>query len=134
MADGRGARRPPKAPAVFATVVGALMIGMWSFFIATGQVPEFEQRPAEIIFHLAGELCTAVCLLGFGAAALTGRGWGPPGLLAAFGMLVYTLIVSPGYYAQRGQVAFVAMFAVLLVSAVVFALQTASALLRSPGP
>jgi hypothetical protein len=36
------------------------------------------------------------------------------GLLAA-GMLAYTLIVSPGYFAQLGQWPLVGMFAVLLV-------------------
>jgi hypothetical protein len=36
-------------------------------------------------------------------------------------MLVYTVIHSSGYYMQRGQPAFVAMFAVLGVVAVVFA-------------
>jgi len=32
-------------------------------------------------------------------------------------MLLYTLIVSPGYFAQKGQWAFVGMFAVILVLA-----------------
>lgn len=127
-----GPHGPPRAPAVFAVVVGALMVGMWSFFIATGQVPEFEQRPAEIAFHLAAELCTAVGLLGFGSAVLAARRWGPPGLLAAFGMLAYTLVVSPGYYAQRGQGAFALMFGVLLAATAVFAVQTAAALSRPP--
>jgi hypothetical protein len=32
-------------------------------------------------------------------------------------MLLYTVIVSPGYFAEKGQWAFVAMFAVLLLLA-----------------
>jgi hypothetical protein len=35
------------------------------------------------------------------------------------GMLIYSVIVSPGYFAQQGQWALVAMFAVLLVLAIV---------------
>ena len=35
----------------------------------------------------------------------------------ALGMLLYTVIVSPGYFAQLGQWAMVAVFALLLVLA-----------------
>lgn len=40
-----------------------------------------------------------------------------PVLLLGLGMVMYSEIVSPGYFAQRGQWAFVAMFAVLLLGA-----------------
>ena len=42
-------------------------------------------------------------------------------MLVALGMLLYTVIVSPGYFAQRGEWPLVAMFGVLLLSALVFA-------------
>ena len=35
------------------------------------------------------------------------------------GMLLYTVIVSPGYFAEKGQWAFVGMFAVIVLLALV---------------
>ncbi|GAI87843.1 unnamed protein product, partial [marine sediment metagenome] len=37
--------------------------------------------------------------------------------LLSMGMLIYTLIVSPGYYIQSGDFIFVAMFAVYIIIA-----------------
>jgi membrane protein implicated in regulation of membrane protease activity len=46
---------------------------------------------------------------------LTLKKWGYHVFLLALGMLLYTIIVSPGYFAQLGQWVFVLMFAVLVV-------------------
>jgi hypothetical protein len=102
---------------IFALVVGIGMIGQWLFFLASGQVPELEAEPLRIRFHLAGEFVTAVALLVAGTALLTGQAWAGWLYPVAMGMLLYTIIVSPGYFADRGQWAFVGMFAVLLVLA-----------------
>jgi hypothetical protein len=48
--------------------------------------------------------------------------------MAGLGMVIYSEIVSPGYYAQLGQWAFVAIFAILLFGAV----WSVMALLRQP--
>ena len=40
--------------------------------------------------------------------------------LLSMGMLLYTIIVSPGYFAQLGQWVFVLMFAVLIALTVLF--------------
>lgn len=101
--------------AVFAVCVGILMILMWSFFIATGQVPEYRSRPAEITLHLIDEFLTALLLLIAGAWALRGARWAAILLMIALGMLFYTLIVSPGYYIQQSAPGFVAMFALLFI-------------------
>lgn len=103
----------------YGIVVGALMLAQWGFFLSTGDVPELKTEPARIGFHLAGEFTTAIGLIVGGAAMVGQRGWGSPLFLVAVGMVVYSEIVSPGYFAQKGQWAFVAMFAVLLVLAVV---------------
>ena len=105
--------------AVFALVVGAGMIGQWLFFLVTGQVPELKTEPLRIRFHLAAEFATALALLVAGGALLTGQSWGRWFYLLAVGMLLYTVIVSPGYFAEKGQWAFVAMFAVLFLLALV---------------
>jgi peptidoglycan/LPS O-acetylase OafA/YrhL len=106
--------------ALYAIVVGVGMIGQWAVFIATGQVPEFETEPVRISFHLAGEFTTAGLLLAGGSGLLTARKWGFHVFLLSMGMLLYTIIVSPGYFAQAGQFAFVGMFAVLVILTVLF--------------
>ena len=105
--------------AVFALVVGVGMIGQWVLFLATGQVPELETEPLRIRFHLAAEFTTALALLVGGSALLTDQTWGRWFYLLAAGMLLYTVIVSPGYFAEKGQWAFVGMFAVVLLLALV---------------
>jgi hypothetical protein len=104
---------------VFALVVGIGMIGQWIFFLATDQVPELRTEPLRIRFHLAAEFATAIALLVGGIALLTDQAWARWVYLLALGMLLYTLIVSPGYFAQKGQWAFVGMFAVVLLLALV---------------
>ena len=105
--------------AIYAIVVGAGMIGQWLVFLATGQVPEVVTEPLRLRFHLAAEFATALALLAGGLALLTGQAWGRWCYLLAMGMLLYTVIVSPGYFAQKGQWAFVGMFAVVLLLALV---------------
>ncbi len=107
-----------KFTAWFAILVGILMIAQWSFFLASGSVPEVQSEPIRLAFHLAAELVTAICLIGAGGAILRAKPWGRAFMLAALGMLVYTVIISPGYFAQQGQWLLVSMFAVLLVLAI----------------
>ena len=90
------------------------MCGQWGFFLAAGLVPELQTEPIRIAFHLAAEFATAACLLAGGIGLLRGKPWGRPVALFAAGMLAYTAVVSPGYFAQQGQAPLVGMFAVLL--------------------
>jgi predicted permease len=107
-----------KLAAWYGIGVGGLMLAQWGFFLSTGSVPELHSEPLRIGFHMFGELATAVGLIAAGAALLASRRWGRPLFLVAAGMVIYSEIVSPGYFAQRGQWGLVAMFAVLLVLAV----------------
>jgi hypothetical protein len=99
----------------YSLVVGFLMLVQWGFFLATGQVPELQSEPLRIAFHLVAEGATAIALIVSGMGLLRRAGWGRRASPVALGMLIYTVIVSPGYFAQQGQWAPVAMFAVLLV-------------------
>jgi hypothetical protein len=103
----------------FSIIVGCLMLAQWGFFISAGQVPELQTAPFSIGFHLAGEAATALALIVSGAALLQKRVWARPVSFTALGMLIYTVIVSPGYFAQQGVWPLVGMFAVLLVLALV---------------
>lgn len=97
--------------------VGLLMLAQWTFFLLTGEVTELQTEPIRIAFHLAGEFVTALALIVGSIALLKQRAWGGMVYSVAAGMPLYSVIVSPGYFAQQGQWAFVGMFALLLVLA-----------------
>ena len=104
-----------KYSAWFSLLVGLLMIGQWGFFLATGQVPELQTEPMRIIAHLIGEFLTAILLIIGGIAFFRKKEWAKNLLLAAAGMLLYTIIVSPGYFAELGQWPIVGMFVLLVI-------------------
>jgi len=110
-----------RVAAIYAIVVGLLMFGQWAMFLITGNVPELETEPVRIAFHLAGEFTTAALLVAGGFGLLTLRRWGFHAFLLSMGMLLYTIIVSPGYFGQLGQWVFVLLFAVLVVLTAVYA-------------
>jgi len=105
--------------ALYVIVIGVMMLGQWAFFIATKQVPELETEPVRIGFHLAAEFTTAVALIVGGVGLLTKGGWGLTVYLISIGMLFYTVIVSPGYFAQKGEWPMVGVFAVMLILALI---------------
>ena len=109
-----------KVAAGYSIFVGLSMIGMWIMFYCTGGIPELNTKPAEIGLHITGEMITAVVLIMGGYAIFTKKGWGPQVYTLSMGMLLYTLIVSPGYYVQRGEVPFIIMFSVLFLLSVFF--------------
>ena len=104
---------------IFALIVGIGMIGQWTFFLLNHQVPELKTEPVRIGFHLAAEFLTAMALIAAGTSLLAGAPWGRSLYLIAVGMLFYTSIVSPGYFAQKREWPLVAMFAVILVLALI---------------
>lgn len=99
----------------YGITVGLLMFTMWGFFLATGQVPELQTEPFRISFHLAGEFLTALILFIGGFGLLKNYKRATTIYFFGAGMLLYSLIVSPGYYAQQGQWAFVVLFSVLII-------------------
>ena len=103
--------------ALFSIFVGVLMIGQWIFSLASRKVPEIATETRAIGFHLAAEFLTAAVLMVAGIALLAQSLLGYPLALLAFGMLVYTLINSAGYFAQRGQWLMVLMFGGILILA-----------------
>ncbi len=125
---GRPRREAMRFAGWYGALVAVLMLSQWGVFLAAGAVPQLQTAPREIGFHLAAELVTALGLLASGVALLTNRPWGLRAYLLSAGMLVYTVINSSGYFAQREQWGFVGMFGVLLLLAIV----SVAALLRSP--
>lgn len=123
--------RYPVSAGIYAIVVGSLMIIMWSIFVATGQVPEFQSRPVEITLHLIAEFVTATGLVIGGALTIRKIRLGVPILLFSMGLLMYTLIVSPGYYIEGGAVFFVLMFALVFVLSAIFLITAVRRTLQS---
>ena len=110
-----------KFTAFFAIIVGAGMIGQWLMSYFSHQIPELKTEPIRIGFHLAAEAATAVMLILSGIMLLAGSASGKSLFLVADGMLFYTCIVSPGYFAQQGKWAWTAMFGSLIIAGVVAA-------------
>lgn len=99
----------------FFILVGLLIIAQWSVSLVMGGVPEVHTEPIRLAFHLAAEFFTALSLLVSGIALIQGKMWGRGLGLFASGMLAYILIVSPGYFAQRGQWLLLGLFIILLI-------------------
>lgn len=102
-----------KAVSVYSSVVGFFMLIFWSALLLTDQVPP-EQIPWAISFHLAGEILTGLLLIFSGAGLWLEKHWARILSPFALGMLLYTVIVSPGYYAQLGNLPMVIMFTILI--------------------
>jgi hypothetical protein len=107
----------------YVILVGVSMLSMWLLFYLGNSIPELETEPMRILMHLLAEGLTAICLITSGVGLLAGRHWGRGLYLFSMGMLIYTLVQSPGYFIQTGDNAFAAMFAVLLFGALVFSLR-----------
>ena len=101
--------------ALFALLVGVGMVVQWTASYVRDQIPELETEPVRIGFHIAAELITALCLIIAGIGLLLNTSWGVPQYLVAIGMLFYTSIVSPGYFAQRGQWGWLGLFAIIII-------------------
>jgi hypothetical protein len=109
-----------KIAAIYSIIIGIAMIGMWFSLIAVNQVPEINNEPTRIAYHLIGEFLTAIILLIGGFGLFTNRGWGFHVFLISMGMLFYTVIVSAGYYGQLGDMVMVGMFTIFQVLTVLF--------------
>jgi hypothetical protein len=109
-----------KIAAIYSIFIGIAMIGMWLFLISTNQVPEINTEPIRITYHLIGEFLTALLLFISGIGLITDRGWGFHVYLISMGMLIYTVIVSAGYYGQLGDMIMVGMFTAFQILTVLF--------------
>lgn len=104
---------------IYSIVVGAGMIGQWTVSYVSNQIPELKTEPIRIRFHIAAELVTALCLIVSGIGLIVSVSWSRPLFLVSMGMLLYTSIVSPGYFAQKGEWRWLAMFAAIIVLGII---------------
>jgi hypothetical protein len=106
--------------AIYAVVVGIAIIGMWITFLVTEQVSELPTEPVTITYHLIAEFLTASLLLIGGFGLYSNRGWGFHLYLISLGMLLYTVLVSAGYYGNLGEMGMVGMFTIFQILTVFF--------------
>ena len=104
-----------KVSAFFAILMGTSIIGIWTLFYLTGSIPEIYSEPSRIALHLLAEALTGFGLILGGFGLFKNKKWGYQIYLISMGMLLYTLICSPGYYAQKGNYIFVSIFGILFV-------------------
>ncbi|MBN1369759.1 MAG: hypothetical protein JW954_05940 [Dehalococcoidaceae bacterium] len=110
---------------IFVITVGVLMIGQWAITIISRGVPKPEEDPVsgrgffDMLFHWSAEFITAIMLIASGAGLLLETSWGNTVYLIATGMLIYTVINSPGFFAQQRKWPVVGMFIVILMLAVI---------------
>lgn len=109
-----------KFAATYSILVGISMIGLWTMLFLNNEIPEISSTPIAISMHIAAEMVTAILLIFSGIGLLFKKIWGLQTYMFSMGMLVYTLIQSPGYYAEKGEWAFVVMFAVIISIALFF--------------
>ena len=110
-------------PAIYAVVVGSLIAAQWTRTLFARQLPKhdeaFSVRGAlELAFHWFAEAITAALLLASGAGLLCGAEWPTWLFPLSLGMLLYTLINSPGFFAQRRNWRMVGFFGLLLAGTV----------------
>jgi hypothetical protein len=105
--------------AIFTIIVGFGMLGQWLASFLSKQIPELKTEPIRIWFHIAAEIITALMLVVSGILLLTGALAGQTVFLIAMGMLFYTCIVSPGYFAQQGNWTWAIMFSILIVLGII---------------
>lgn len=105
---------------VFSLVIGVTMPAFWVTAVLSGGVPELAEGSREIWFHIAAEVLTGVVLIAGGVATWVSGGSAETAAVSCLGlgMLAYTAIVSPGYYADRKNLPMVGMFAAVWLGAV----------------
>ena len=112
-----------KVASFYSIFIGIAMIGMWIFFYASGNIPELDTEPIRISMHILAEVITAVILILGGIGILVNKKWGKDIYLVSMGMLIYTLVQSPGYFMETGDYGFVIIFGVLMVLSITLTLK-----------
>lgn len=109
-----------KTIGVYNLIVGACMLGMWIFFYFSNSIPELESEPITIIFHLVAEIMTALVLCISGISMLKRHQYSDLLYYLSFGMLLYTLINSVGYFFYPVDLSMIVLFGILFIVSLSF--------------
>ena len=112
-----------KLKGIYQILIGSGMIGIWIFLYISSQIPELETEPIRIIMHIIAEVITGILLLISGFYVLI-RGHKQEVLYnISLGALIYTLIASTGYYAQKAAWSIVVVFITMLIISIILLLK-----------
>lgn len=103
---------------IYAIIIGIGIISLWVMLLLTNQVPELKTQHIAIRFHITAEMIMGILSLLSGILLLTRLSWAPSLFILAMGLIIYAVINSAGYYAQKKQWAFVLMFSIILIASV----------------
>jgi len=95
-----------------------MMIGMWVSLLLTKQVPELKPAsyaPRLIAYHIVVELLTAIVLIISGVGLFLVGDWAKILSAISLGMLLYSVINSPGKYAHENNLPMVAVFTIITI-------------------
>ena len=107
---------------IYAVLIGLLIIGLWISLLSAQQVPELKPAsyaPRLITYHIVAELLTASVLIISGVGLLLGSYWANMLSAVSLGMLLYSVINSPGKYAQENNLPMVVIFTIITILTVV---------------
>jgi hypothetical protein len=96
---------------LYAMVIAAIILVVWIALYVSKGISELYAIPIETGVHISADIITAVILITGGMGLIRKSGWGFKVYLLSMGMLLYTLIMSAGYFSQQGVCLIVALFA-----------------------
>ena len=97
-----------KISSIYSIILGTAILGMWIFFISTGEINEGK---SEISFHLLSEFLMALlCITGGILYFKKGIYYV---LIIANSMVIYSVLNAAGYYAEKGLLPAVIAFILL---------------------
>lgn len=109
-----------KTIAIYSICVGVAMLGVWIVQLITSQAPELQTAPIELAMAITADWLTAIMLLVVGVGLLSKCNWAHKLYLVALGMLIYSVVISSGYFGQLGNIIFVILFAILFILSAIF--------------
>ena len=104
-----------KVTAIYQITIGIGMMGVWLMLFLNHQIPELQTEAIRITMHMLAEITTGILLLTSGLYILIKKETHKTFLNLSFGALIYTLIASPGYYAQQSEWSVFIVFIIMLV-------------------
>lgn len=124
MSDRPVATHPhSRSAGAFGIIAGIAMLLLWVWFVISGNTDSLEPQSLGTWFHIAGEVATALLLIGAGWGLLTGASWARKLFLLANGMLLLAMLHAIAWYGDRGEVGMVVAVLIVGVLAVFFAIR-----------
>ncbi len=96
-------------------IVGGSILFMWLFFYVSGSIPELETAPHEIAMHLIAEGLMALLLILSGVLLLRQSSCATSITYIAYGMLLYSVINSSGYFLSPLNIPMILMFLIIAI-------------------